>query len=256
MRPLTFAILLVAVAGSRLAQATVVEVNSKHNIYGAGLGSGPEIVGDGLSPVVHNFAAGANQVLTFTSVTGTVNYYGGTQPSTEGPDGYGPSFFPYPPGEFPTSPLSFEGFHGLSGLRDTNNGAYLVGVFLTDAAPAPPAPPLPDFSNNKSFASLSPLIAQFFFIGDGLTGTGSGDVQEFFVPPTATRLYMGFIDSAFVDNLGSLTATFEINTIPEPSSLLLLLLGCVSWINSRIAISIRRTNCLNTSANMPTTSNR
>ena len=80
MRPLTYAILLVAVAGSRLAQATVVEVNSKHNIYGAGLGSGPEIVGDGLSPVLHNFAAGLNQVLTFSSVTGTVNYYGGAQP--------------------------------------------------------------------------------------------------------------------------------------------------------------------------------
>ena len=93
-----------------------------------------------------------------------------------------------------------------------------MGVFLTDSALSQPAPPLPDFSYNKSFTSISPLIAQFFFIGDGRTGTGSGDVQKFYVPETATRLYLGFIDSTFSDNLGSLTATVEINAVPEPFS--------------------------------------
>jgi hypothetical protein len=218
MRLRGFAFLLIVLASSNEVHGTVAIVNSHHNIYGAGLGSGPEVVGDGMNPLLAaSFPAGPNQVLTFPSVAGTVNYYGGSQPSTESPDGYGPSFQPYPPGGYPTSSASFPGFMGLSGLRDTNNGAYLVGVFLTDAPPEEPAPLTLDFSDNKNFTSLSPLIVQLFFIGDGLSGTGTGDVQQFHVPETATRLYLGFIDSQFSDNLGSLTAIFQV--VPEPSSL-------------------------------------
>ena len=46
-----------------------------------------------------------------------------------------------------------------------------------------------------SFASLSPLIDQVFFIGDGLTGDGSGSVQQFIVPTGATALYLGITDA-------------------------------------------------------------
>jgi hypothetical protein len=106
---------------------------------------------------------------------------------------------------------------------------FLAGVFLTDDEPVDPAPARLDFSANDSFTDLSPLINQAFFIGDGLTGTGSGAVQRFHVPAEATRLFLGFEDafgfgfpgglppSSYADNVGSLTATFEITTaIPEP----------------------------------------
>src|SRR5262249_39942824 len=79
-------------------------------------------------------------------------------------------------------------------------------------------------------------LNQTFFIGDGLTGTGSGSVQVFHVPDGATRLYLGFADAFFFqgdpgyydDNTGSLTATFMVTAIsgvPEPGSFMLALLG-------------------------------
>jgi len=61
-----------------------------------------------------------------------------------------------------------------------------------------------------------------FFIGDGLTGDGSGTVQQFNVPAGATRLVLGLVDApdyqgnpgGYGDNVGSFSATF---TVPEPS---------------------------------------
>jgi hypothetical protein len=57
-----------------------------------------------------------------------------------------------------------------------------------------------------------------FFIGDGRTGTGTGAIQVFDVPPTATHLYLGYADSCdyatpgcYGDNEGSMTATFAIS---------------------------------------------
>jgi len=43
----------------------------------------------------------------------------------------------------------------------------------------------------SDFRLINPEIGQVFFIGDGLTGTATGNVQIFLVPPTATHLYMG-----------------------------------------------------------------
>jgi hypothetical protein len=93
-------------------------------------------------------------------------------------------------------------------------------VFLTGAEPASPAPTplnLTDFS----FTRLAPQIAQQFFIGDGLTGTGSGSPQHFVVPPGATRLFLGFADGFgdcvgwYGDNSGSVTGTVVISGIVQ-----------------------------------------
>jgi len=111
-------------------------------------------------------------------------------------------------------------------------GMFLIGVFLDDQEPAGAAPARVDFSND-SFTSFSPILSQTFFIGDGLTGTGVGDVQTFNVPAGATRLFLGFADAfnfqgpagTYVDNGGTLQVTVTATPAPEPSSSVLALLG-------------------------------
>jgi hypothetical protein len=98
--------------------------------------------------------------------------------------------------------------------------------------PTDPAPLALDFTNNTSFEEISPLLKQTFFIGDGLTGSGSGNIQRFLVPNQATRLFLGFADGATIqglpghysDNGGSLVANFELQPatepVPEPCTIL------------------------------------
>jgi hypothetical protein len=65
-------------------------------------------------------------------------------------------------------------------------------------------------SVGTEFATLTPALGQVFFIGDGLTGTGSGSVQTFTVPRGATRLFLGIADASgfggrpgcYGDNIG------------------------------------------------------
>jgi len=116
-------------------------------------------------------------------------------------------------------------------------------VFLTDATPADPAPTSLNFTNNgtvgdiaTSFTTLSPLLNQQFFIGDGLTGNGSGATQQFIVPNGATRFFLGFEDAGgysgapgqYQDNSGTLQASFTISgsaAAPEPAVIALLAPG-------------------------------
>jgi hypothetical protein len=126
-------------------------------------------------------------VLTF-SVSGSVSNLG--VPPTDSPDG----------GVFFTSP-----FTGLPGTDQSNGIARmnapvnaLVGVFLDDGVPSTsPAPPGLDFSDGglgTAFGQLCPGLKQPFFIGDGLTGHGTGARQQFVVPAGATRLFLGTVD--------------------------------------------------------------
>ena len=108
-------------------------------------------------------------------------------------------------------------FGGISGLQDTASYFYLVGVFLHGKQPASPPATL-NFTDLHSFEQLAPLKGQVFFVGDGLTGTGSGSVQHFKVPLGATDLYLGFADApyalgpcgAYSDNFGSVSAVVRI----------------------------------------------
>ncbi len=120
--------------------------------------------------------------------------------------------------------------NGMSGITAPWNA--LVGVFLDNSEPDLHIPP-PDLSfldingnPDISFASLSPELGQVFFIGDGLTGTGSGAFQDFFAPAGATRLFLGSTDGSGWSNNGGyqdVTINYTGNSAtPEPSSLLLL----------------------------------
>jgi hypothetical protein len=108
---------------------------------------------------------------------------------------------------------------GISGATWPVNA--LVGVFLDDSLPTSTAAPADlDFGPTgigTSFTTLSPALKQAFFIGDGLTGTGTGTTQTFVVPAGATRLFLGVSDGVgWFNNSGAFNATVTISAAPPP----------------------------------------
>lgn len=211
-RAMAAALALGLVAGAQAA--TVVPGTSNPKL--AGMPDGTEAsVGDtapAQSPVLFTgFSIAPGSWLQFTGVSGVVDncgdgVVGGC--SYAGPDGTGA----YSNGEE----------NGISGLTAPLNS--LVGVFLGATAPDATAAPgsLWFDSTNADFTTLSPVLKQVFFIGDGLTGTGT--VQRFLVPEGATRLFLATHDGyGWYNNSGSFTVT--VSAVPEPASTALLLAG-------------------------------
>jgi len=192
-------------------------IDATDDIYGAGHSTLPATIYPGTFPPSDTFPVDPNEILTFSSVTGMV---GCNFVITNGPDG------PCWPGVNTT----VTSYGGLSGIDVDQNNMFLVGVFLDASEPSGPGPAVLSYnygtpgSLSTSDPSFSPALDEVFFIGDGLTGTGAGMEQIFNVPAGADRLYLGFADSFdsvpsyYADNVGSLTATFEITTAtPEPA---------------------------------------
>lgn len=156
-------------------------INAKANIFGAGKNVPPDPGGGGggILPVEIDISNWTDYI-TFSNVIGAVDPWG--YGSYNGPDG-GTSFY-----------TDLNSYEGISGIIHGQKYMFLVGVFLTDSIPSDPAPQRLDFSTTDNFAELSPSLNQTFFIGDGLTGTGEGTTQKFFIPVGATRLYLGLAD--------------------------------------------------------------
>jgi len=101
----------------------------------------------------------------------------------------------------------------ISGFTNPT-GWPLVGVF-TNGDPTGSAPAAYNYTvAGDSQLSYSPVLNQIFFIGDGLTGTGTGSVQTFNVPAGATELWLGIADvsgtgtpGSYGDNPGSFTVS-------------------------------------------------
>ncbi len=238
------------------ARAETLTVSGMANIFGAGhaVPPDPDGGGGGLLPPFVTFAPGPGRVLTFSSVTGMVSCCGSDPAAFNGPDG----------GSMASGTTDITSFGGISGILHgrgdlttapptlpfvAGKTMFLVGVFLDATEPMDPAPPrleftMPPFGLGEDFAVLAPLLRQTFFIGDGLTGTGSGVSQQFLVPATATRLFLGFEDALqfgfptdppgfYFDNFGSLEATFSLAAtaaVPEPASLALFGLGALALL--------------------------
>lgn len=231
------AVLRIGVVGillyaSNSSRADIILVPGTSNIFAAGSATIPFGAGDGTVPPVVSFAPGANLVVRFSSVTGSVSADTNAA-NLNGPDG----------GVY----LGYAGTNinsaaGISGMVHANRNMFLAGVFLDSGTPVS-APARLGFSDPENFTSISPLIGQTFFIGDGLTDTGSIQ-QHFNVPNGANRLFLGFVDAAdpipfqgrpgfYFDNTGTLTANLSVAAIPEPNSIALALVASVVLLNRR-----------------------
>lgn len=254
------ALALLVLFASNEAQGALVSIPATSNIY---LTAGNTYTSGSCGQVSQSGCLGATPVqvdlgaaaifVTVTGVTGSVGYI--SDLAVAGPDGnlllgstQGSGGTNVPAGGV------------LSGFTFGAGQFSLVGVFLGPFLPG--AAPGNFDSGNGTAPAYSPGLGQIFFIGDGLTGTGSGSEQTFFVPVGATRLGLGFVDQfynftacsggpctagLYGDNLVeghlALGANVNINgaingAIPEPASVVLLtagLLGIIARRNLRSA---------------------
>ena len=161
--------------------ANVLTIQGTANIFASGQVS----ASDGTLPQSTVFA-GSNLQLIFSSVTGLVNCCSSAPDSP--PDG----------GTGAGGNTNINSLNGISGIIDSSRTLFLVGMFDNGSLNGGAAPARLDFSANQdSFTTLSPLLYQTFFIGDGRTGfnNAAGTQQVFVVPTGATRLFLGFADA-------------------------------------------------------------
>jgi uncharacterized protein (TIGR03382 family) len=127
---------------------------------------------------------------------------------------------------------------GISGLIHQNRTLFLTGVFLGPGPASDPAPARLDVTNANGVSEFSPLLAQTFFMGDGLDA--AGNVQRFTIPAGATRFYLGFVDALDFGNPTDLpghyddnSGTLRVNTNVVPAPGVACVLGLAGLASSR-----------------------
>ncbi len=205
---------------------TTVSVSALDDIYLAGQPAGTHCcAGDTApanSPVLAPITLSPGTFLTFSTTGGAAHYL--SEPVS--PTADGDTSFTYN--------LTPDYGTGISGPTNVHlNG--LAGVFLGPSVPSGAAPAQ---LSGTDFSTISPNLDQIFFIGDGLTGTGSGAVQTFYVPTGATRLFLGIIDDGgYYDNHGTISAVITSSTpaVPEPATWAMMILGM-----GAVGVAVRR----------------
>lgn len=202
---------LIGGASAASADTTIVSVNGNNNPFLAGQADGVACCSGDSAPVqsptlaLTGFAPGT--VLSFSAVGGFSNTGGAPGASPDGDSALNMT-------------LAQLGISGAQGIQIN----ALVGVFLPDVVNAGAAPAAR--SDGMSFAGIAPDLYQIFFIGDGLTGTGTGSIQQFTTPAGATRLFLGASDGfGWFNNSGTVRVTIAFEgapAVPEPSSWALL----------------------------------
>ena len=198
--------LLLAATGLPASLMAKISVPDTANIWGAGHAVSPATGGGGAGvlPTLVTISLGIDRTVVFSSVTGQVRHSGGSAPNRA--DGVSTT-------AFPPSPV----WGGLAGTDMATRVRYLPGVFVHDTEPSDPAPARMVFADG-AFEELSPGLCQIFYVGDGLTGTGTGTQQTFHIPDAATRLFLGFQDfyvttpdlpGGYGDNSGAISLVTE-----------------------------------------------
>jgi hypothetical protein len=216
-KTLSSLILGAALIGAPAHAATVtVSVDGTNDPFLAGAPNGATALSDtapAQSPTLALTGFDTTQVITFSAIGG-FNFGGGVPSPTA--DGDGGS------GDMNPGQLGISGPQGI-----VFNG--LVGVFLDDSVPGGVAPA--QLNSGTTFTTLSPGLRQIFWIGDGLTGTGVGSVQQFFAPSGATRLFLGAADGfGWYNNSGVSEVTINYTPlrvigVPEPSTWAMIIAG-------------------------------
>jgi hypothetical protein len=129
-----------------------------------------------------------------------------------------------------------------NGIADATAGVNsLMGVFLDNAQPNLTAAPGP-LAFSPSVLTIAPGLKQPFFIGDGLTGTGTGAVQRFIIPSGATRFFLGTMDGfEWNNNTGSFDVSVTPATarVPEASdTFTMLLFGVTATLGLKRLLSL------------------
>ncbi|MEO7520747.1 MAG: PEP-CTERM sorting domain-containing protein [Gemmatimonas sp.] len=220
------AMLCAVIASSAGAQSGPLTMDTRNNLYLAGgnVVSAGFTGGGGLTPGAINLNAGTSRILTVSSATGSAFFCTSTcQGTLEG-------------GAIGGTDIASGGV--IAGIvAPSPASGFLAGLFLGPSLPAV-APARLNFNSGLNFTSLSPLVGQIFFIGNGLT---SGMVtQQFLVPDGATRLYFGIADAGafsgapgfYDDNVGSYSFNYavtgaQMSAVPEPSTVALFGIGAL-----------------------------
>ena len=131
--------------------AATINVDAQSNIYGAGHATMPDYGKShtGILPPSYSFGAGPGQVLTFSSITGSITYNGGG-------NWYGPENW-YGIG----NKTDIVSVAGISGTYNNDRRFHLVGVFLDDTEPSGTAPDTLLFGSTgiqDNFLELSPQL--------------------------------------------------------------------------------------------------
>lgn len=187
-----------------LPPTETTEVSAEANIFAAGRSSVPEFDGGG-GTLPRLIDVSSEESIVFPSIAGTISP-NSSEFGTNGPDGGARSV------------TEISSHEGISGIRHDNTFFFLVGVFLSDAQPAPPSPTTLNVTDAENQSSFSPRIGQLFYIGDGRTA--SEDLQRFTIPEEGTRLFLGFADTAieqgapgfYGDNEGELEVEYRFSS--------------------------------------------
>ena len=188
--------------GELACYEVTLTIPSASNLYAATLTSVPSMPGGGgILPVEVELPAGTARHFIVEAASGTWKVG-----QTVGPDGH----------IVEGTEVNFADYGGFAGPRLRDRIRLLTAVFADSAGPTE-TPPASFDCDDTSAAEFSPLVYQFYCVGDGLTGEGEGDPQRFVIPTDATRLYFGALDGTggganpgtYSDNPGELEVTIR-----------------------------------------------